>query len=101
MSEKKKNMPAAVMTSGTIIGEISSDMKKLRAGIWDCDRPRAASVPSDADRAVAQMAMNHEFLVAWIHWAFCQESASQAQENFGRVGSTMPFSKMSRYQRSE
>src|SRR5690625_6685722 len=43
--EKKKNMPAAEMIKGTIIGEIRTPMISPRAGTCDRLRPRAARVP--------------------------------------------------------
>ena len=50
-------MPAAEMISGTIIGEISMAMMTERKGMWDCDSPMAATVPSTVASRVAAGAM--------------------------------------------
>jgi len=51
---KKKYMPTAVITTGTIIGEISSPVTSPRHGISRRASPCAASVPSAvASRVVA------------------------------------------------
>ncbi len=54
-------MPAAEMIRGTIIGEIRMAMIAPLKGTWDCERPMAASVPSDTAIRVATGAMASEF----------------------------------------
>ena len=93
-------MPAAVITSGTIIGEIRIDMISRRYGISDRLRPIAASVPSAVDSRVAQIPMKKLLRMARIHCALFQVSASQAMSN-GASGAAMPLRKISLYQRRE
>ena len=54
---KKKNIPAAVMIRGTIIGEIMSAIIKRPNGICRFDNPRAASVPNTLAKKVAKTAI--------------------------------------------
>ena len=64
---KKKNIPAAVMISGTIIGEIMSAMINRLNGICRFDNPSAASVPRVLAKKVAKIAMIALFLKPIIH----------------------------------
>ena len=93
-------MPAAVITSGTIIGEIRMDMIRRRCGISERLRPIAATVPSDVDNNVAQMPMKKLLRMARIHWLLFQVSDIHAQSS-GASGACMPLRKISLYQRSE
>ena len=91
-------MPVAVMTRGTIIGDISRLVMKLRNGISGRDRPKAAKVPMEVARAVEQRAYQNEFLMARIHVAFSHISCHQFSVPSGAV---MPKRAMSAYQRNE
>ena len=64
---KKKNIPAAVMISGTIIGEIISAIIKRLNGICLLDKPSAANVPKTLAKKVAKIAMIALFLKPIIH----------------------------------
>ena len=64
---KKKNIPAAVMIRGTIIGEIISAIIKRLNGIFGFDNPRAASVPNTLAKKVAKTAIKALFLMPIIH----------------------------------
>ena len=55
MSEKKKNIPEAIITNGTIIGDISSAIIGRRNGISLRDKPIAASVPKPVASSVANI----------------------------------------------
>ena len=57
MSAKKKANPDAVITNGTIIGEINNAIIGRRHGISLEARPIAASVPRAVDRIVARIPM--------------------------------------------
>ena len=93
-------MPAAVITNGTIIGEISIDMIKRLYGISDRLRPIAANVPSAVDSKVAQTPMKKLFRIARIHCPLFQVSDSHDQPN-GVSGEAMPLRNISSYQRRE
>jgi len=64
---KKKNIPAAVMISGTIIGEIISAIIKRLNGICLLDKPSAANVPKTLAKKVAKIAIIALFLKPIIH----------------------------------
>ena len=64
---KKKNIPAAVIISGTIIGEIISAMIKRLKGMCRFDKPNAARVPKTLAKKVAKTAINALFLMPIIH----------------------------------
>ena len=64
---KKKNIPAAVIISGTIIGEIISAIIRRLKGICRFDKPNAASVPKTLAKKVAKTAINALFLIPIIH----------------------------------
>ena len=64
---KKKNIPAAVIISGTIIGEIMSAMIKRLKGMCRFDKPSAASVPKTLAKKVAKTAIKALFLIPIIH----------------------------------
>ena len=93
-------MPAAVITNGTIIGEIRIDMIRRRYGISDRLRPIAANVPSAVDNKVAHMPMKKLFRMARIHCPLFHVSDSHAQLN-GESGVAIPLRKISSYQRKE
>ena len=73
-------MPAAVMTSGTIIGEIRRPMMKARNGICGRASPRAATVPSAVARTVAQTAMNSELAIDRRQISRLRKSSYQRRE---------------------
>ena len=54
-------MPAAVITNGTIIGEISKPMTMPLYGISERERPSAAIVPNVVAKSVAKVAIKNEF----------------------------------------
>jgi hypothetical protein len=60
-------MPTAVMTSGTISGEINSAIMSFRAGIYGLLSPNAAVVPRTVANIVAKKAMNKLFTVPFFH----------------------------------
>ena len=64
---KKKNMPDAVMTNGTISGEIIRAMTVRRKGMCSRLKPRAASVPSVVASPVAAMAIMKLLMVPTFH----------------------------------
>jgi hypothetical protein len=64
---KKKNIPAAVMISGTIIGEIKSAIIKRLKGKCRFDNPRAARVPKTLAKKVAKTAIKALFLKPITH----------------------------------
>ena len=64
---KKKNIPAAVMISGTIIGEIMSAIIKRLNGMCRLDKPSAAKVPKVLAKKVAKTAMMALFLKPITH----------------------------------
>ena len=67
-------MPVAVMTIGTIIGEIRMPVMKPRNGISGRDSPTEASVPSTVARIVALTPTNTLLRSASIHWPRSQLS---------------------------
>ena len=64
---KKKNIPAAVMISGTIIGEIMSAIIKRLKGMCLLDKPSAARVPNTLAKKVAKTAIKALFLKPITH----------------------------------
>ena len=60
-------MPAAVMISGTIMGEIRSAMMGVRHGMWERLSPSAARVPRVVASSVAMAPMKKLFLIESIH----------------------------------
>jgi hypothetical protein len=64
---KKKNMPAAVIISGTIIGEIINAIINRLKGICRFDKPSAARVPNTLAKKVAKTAIKALFLIPIIH----------------------------------
>ncbi len=62
-------MPAAVMISGTIMGEMRTAMMGVRHGMWARLSLSAARVPSVvAHQVVAMMPMKKLFLMERIHF---------------------------------
>ena len=74
---KSRLCQAAMMMSGTIIGEIKIAMIPRRHGISERLSPIAASVPSAVDSSVAQMPIQNEFLIERTHCALLHMSAHQ------------------------
>ena len=64
---KKKNIPDAVMISGTIIGEIISAIIARLKGICLLDNPSAARVPNVLAKSVAKTAIMALFFIPIIH----------------------------------
>jgi len=64
---KKKNIPAAVIISGTIIGEIMRAIIKRLNGMCRLDKPRAAKVPKTLAKKVAKTAIKALFLKPITH----------------------------------
>jgi len=62
-----KNIPADVIINGTIIGEINIAIRVPLNGILGLLKPKAASVPSEVARSVAQIPIKKLFLVPNIH----------------------------------
>ena len=93
-------MPAAVMTNGTIMGEISIDMISRRYGISDRLRPMAANVPRAVDSKVAHIPMKKLFRMARIHCPLFHVSDNHAQLKTAS-GEAIPLRKISSYQRIE
>ncbi len=60
-------MPVAVITKGTIIGEMSKLVINARWGISGRDKPSAASVPKKVAIRADTVAIKNEFRVARIH----------------------------------
>ena len=87
-------MPVAVMTRGTIIGEIKRPVMNERAGISGRDKPRAANVPKVVATIVEMVAMKNELRVARSHCALFQASWNHAHES-GASGFAIPFLKIS------
>jgi len=63
-------MPAAVIISGTIIGEISRLIKGTRNGVWGRLNPQAARVPKKVAKMVAKKPIIMLFLIEKIHCGF-------------------------------
>ena len=93
-------MPAAVITNGTIIGEINVDIISRRYGISERLRPIAAKVPSAVESKVAQIPMKKLFRIARIHCPLFHVSDNHAQLN-AASGIAIPLRKISLYQRIE
>ncbi len=64
---KKKNIPDAVIISGTIIGEIIKAIIARLKGICRLDKPSAARVPKILAKRVAKTAIMALFLIPIIH----------------------------------
>jgi len=64
---KKKNIPAAVIISGTIIGEIMSAIINRLNGMCRLDKPSAPRVPKTLAKKVAKTAIMALFLKPIIH----------------------------------
>ena len=98
MSEKKKNIPEAIITNGTIIGDISKAIIGRRNGISLRDKPIAASVPKPVASSVANIPIIKLFFIDLIHCELAQRSVHQpAIAN----GSIIPLCRISMYHRTE
>ena len=86
--EKKKNKPEAVITKGTIIGEINKAIIGRRSGISLEAKPMAAKVPKAVEIIVAQKPIKNELRMDLIYCALLQISDHQP---ITAVGSTIPF----------
>ena len=73
-------MPAAAMTIGTIMGEISNAVTTRRQGIAGLDRPRAAKVPKTVAMKAAEKPMSAVLRAAKRHLSPKMTSSYQRME---------------------
>ena len=97
---KKKLIPTAMMMIGTIIGEIRMAVISRRYGISGRDSPRAASVPRNVARTVAQSPTHSELRAALSQVAESQAVLHQVLSR-GPSGAGWPSVRMVSYQRRE
>ena len=80
MVAKKKKIPAAVITSGTIIGEINNPINNPLQGISERESPSAASVPNITESKVDQSPIKKELPMALRQISLDQKSSYQRVE---------------------